>query len=96
MSESLAGSSPPFGATDVDTPLFGAPLPRRVMRARREAAEARAQAAAEWTPSWAVAPAAESGPVQPRAAAFTVADSLAGESRTARFGAAVSLDDDLI
>ena len=65
MSESLAGplrSNAPGSFDDTD---LGRPLPRRVMRARREAAEGLALAAAEWTPSWAVAPSTTFGSAVP-------------------------------
>jgi hypothetical protein len=57
MSESPAVPPPSDVVWNVDDIPAGVPLPRRVMRARREAAEPLAVAAADWAPSWTVAPA---------------------------------------
>ena len=57
MSESLAG--PPSGGNeaDLDGAPFAKPLSRRVMRARRDAAEALGLASVSSLPTWSVAPA---------------------------------------
>ena len=65
MSESLAGPLPLRATGSFEDSEIGRPLPRRVMRARREAAEGLALAAAEWTPSWAVAPSTTFGAAVP-------------------------------
>jgi hypothetical protein len=57
MSESLAGPLPGGAAADVDDESFALHVPRRIIRARREAAEARELESGSSAPSWSVAPA---------------------------------------
>lgn len=65
MSESLAGRPTGDVVWSLDDVPTGQALPRRVTRARREAAEALAVSAADWAPSWSVAPAPEYGAAVP-------------------------------
>lgn len=65
MSDSIAGALPVDVVWDLDTAPIGAPVPRRIMRARRDAAEALDLASASSAPTWSVAPAPEFGSTVP-------------------------------
>jgi hypothetical protein len=65
MSESLAEPITGDVVWSLDDVPTGQHLPRRVARARREAADASAVAAADWAPSWSVAPAPAYGAAVP-------------------------------
>jgi len=62
LSESHEGTPSASVSADVDRAPIGAPIPRRVMRARRDAAEALGLASVSELPTWSVAPAPAYGP----------------------------------
>jgi hypothetical protein len=61
MSDSLEGPPSGGGAADVDGASIEPHEPRRIIRARRDAAEALEFASASTAPSWTVAPALDVG-----------------------------------
>lgn len=76
MSDSIAGPPPGGVVWDLDTAPVGAPIPRRVMRARREAAEALDLASTSSAPTWSVAPEPAYGPPPVYGAAVPLDDEL--------------------